>query len=60
MGYDSVSITKSAKEAELNVVMRSIDKLQIIDKVVNDVHNNIETTARNVATNIRLGKQLLC
>ncbi len=54
----SVDTLASSQNAQFDVVMPSIQKLESIDKIFENAYNNIETTAKNVAASMRLGQQL--
>ena len=55
----SVETLAPAQQAQFNVVMPSIQRLDPIDKVLKDAYANIEATAMNIAASMRLGQQLL-
>lgn len=55
----SVDGLNPAQTTEFDIVMPSIQKLDTLDKVLNNAYGNIETTAMNVAAAMRLGQQLL-
>ena len=55
----SVETLAPAQQAQFNVVMPSIQRLDPIDKVLKDAYANIEATAMNIAASMHLGQQLL-
>lgn len=54
----SVDGLKPAQTSQFDVVMPSIQKVDTIDNVLGSAYNNIETTAANIASAMRLGIEM--
>jgi len=54
----SVYGLKSAQTSQFDVIVPSIQKLDSLDNVFKNAHNNIEITATNIAAAIKLGQRL--
>ena len=54
----SVDTLNPTQTTGFDVVMPSIQKLDILDKVLSNAYESIETTAMNIAAAIRLGQNM--
>lgn len=55
----SVDNVEATQNAQFDVVMPSIQKLDTLENILDSAYGNIETTAVNIAAAIRLGQTLL-